>query len=322
MKNILVTGCAGFIGWKVSLMLLERDKKVIGIDNLNNYYDPALKKWRLSTLENNRNFSFHKLDISDYRKIKTIFSKNKIDAVINLAARAGVRASVENPWVYLDTNTKGTLNLLECCRGFKVKKFVLASTSSIYGLEKMPFKEERKTDTPLAPYAATKKGAEALCYSYHYLHNLDISVLRYFTVYGPAGRPDMSIFKFTKNIDAGIPITVFGDGNQTRDFTYIDDIANGTIRALKPLGYEIINLGSDHPVKLKYVIKLIEKNLGKKAKIKHLPRHPADVTATWAHIEKAKKLIGWNPKTSIEGGVEKTVKWFLENKEFLKKLKW
>lgn len=322
MKNIIVTGCAGFIGWKVSQMLLELNNKVIGIDNMNNYYDPALKKWRLNSLKNNLNFSFYKLDIANYKKLKDIFVKNKIDTVINLAARAGVRASVENPWVYLDTNTKGTLNLLECSREFKTKKFVLASTSSIYGLDEMPFKEEEKTDTPLAPYAATKKGAEALCYSYHYLYNLDISVLRYFTVYGPAGRPDMSIFKFIKNIDAGTAIPVFGDGNQTRDFTYIDDIADGTVKALKPTGYEIINLGSDHPVKLKYVIKLLEKNLGKKAKIKTLPRHPADVTATWAHIKKARKLLGWKPKTSIEQGIENTVKWFLDNKEFLKGLKY
>lgn len=321
MKNILVTGCAGFIGCKVSQILLDMNKKVIGIDNMNNYYDPALKKWRLNTLKDNPNFAFYKLDIENYKGLSDVFVRNKIDAVINLAARAGVRASVENPWVYLDTNTKGTLNLLECCREFKTNKFVLASTSSIYGLDEMPFKEDKKTDTPLAPYAATKKGTEVLCYSYHYLNSLDISILRYFTVYGPAGRPDMSIFKFIKNIDAGVPIPVFGDGNQTRDFTYIDDIADGTIRALKPTGYEIINLGSDHPVKLMDVIKLIEENLGKKAKMEFLPRHPADVTATWAHIEKAKDILGWKPKTSIEQGIKNTVKWFLENKKFLKKLK-
>src|SRR3989338_9642179 len=176
MKSILVTGCAGFIGWKVSQMLLEMNKNVIGIDNMNNYYDPALKKWRLRTLENNRNFCFYKLDIADYKKLRNIFRKNRTDAVINLAARAGVRASVENPWIYLDTNIKGTLNLLECCKEHKVKKFVLASTSSIYASVKMPFKEDSKTDTPLAPYSATKKGAEVLCYSYHYLYNLDISI--------------------------------------------------------------------------------------------------------------------------------------------------
>ncbi|MBI4653532.1 MAG: GDP-mannose 4,6-dehydratase [Nitrospirae bacterium] len=317
MNNILVTGCAGFIGWRVSQILLSMNKGVVGIDNINNYYDPEFKRWRLSTLKNDTRFSFHKLDIGNYKRLKDIFVSNKIDAVINLAARAGVRASVEDPWVYLDTNTKGTLNLLECCKDFKVNKFVLASTSSIYASVKMPFKEDAKTDTPLAPYPATKKGAEVLCYSYRYLYNLDISIVRYFTVYGPAGRPDMSIFKFIKNIYAGKPIPVFGDGNQTRDFTYIDDIADGTLRALKPLGYEIINLGSDHPVKLNYVIKLIEKSLGKKAKIKHLPMHPADITATWAYIEKARRLLGWQPKTDIKEGIEKTVKWFLENKEFL-----
>ncbi len=320
-KTILVTGSAGFIGWKVSHVLLGMNKKVIGIDNMNNYYDPVLKRWRLEVLKQRPNFSFYKFDIGDYKKLKGIFRRHKIDAVINLAARAGVRASVENPWIYLDANTKGTLNLLECCREFKTGKFVLASTSSIYGLSKMPFKEDIKTDTPLAPYSATKKGAEALCYSYHFLHGLDISVLRYFTVYGPSGRPDMSIFKFIKNIDGGRAIPVFGDGKQIRDFTYIDDIADGTIRALRPTGYEVINLGSDQPVKLSYVIKLIEKNLGKKARIKRFPRHPADVRATWAHIAKAKKILKWRPKTTIEQGVKNTVDWFFENKKFLKKLK-
>lgn len=321
MKNILVTGCAGFIGWYVSKLLLERGDKVIGVDNINDYYDPAIKEWRLNSLKENNGFNFYKFDIGDYQSVKDIFSSNKVDAVINLAARAGVRASVEDPWVYLETNTKGTLNLLECCVEFKTEKFILASTSSLYASVEMPFKEDAKTDKPLAPYSATKKGAEVLCYSYHYLHNLDISILRYFTVYGPAGRPDMSIFRFIKNIDAGAPIPVFGDGEQTRDFTYIDDIADGTIRALKPAGYELFNLGSDHPVKLNYVIQLIEKNLGKKAERDTLPMHPADVKASWAYIEKAKKVLGWQPKTSIEEGVKNTVNWFMENKEFLRGLK-
>jgi nucleoside-diphosphate-sugar epimerase len=321
-KNILVTGCAGFIGWKVSHQLLEMNKRVIGIDNINNYYDPALKRWRLNSLKKYPDFNFYKVDIGNYKKLKRVFEENKIDAVINLAARAGVRASVENPWVYLDTNTKGTLNLLECSKDHKVKKFILASTSSIYASLDMPFKETSRTDTPLAPYSATKKSAEAICYAYHYLYGLDITVVRYFTVYGPAGRPDMSIFKFVKNMDAGKAIPVFGDGNQTRDFTYIDDIADGTIRALRPAGYEIINLGGDHPVKLNYVIKLLEKNLGKKAKRKVLKRHPADVTATWANIDKAKKFLGWKPKIPLEQGVENTVNWFMENKKFLNSLKW
>lgn len=328
MGTFIVTGCAGFIGWKVSEKLLNIGSTVIGIDNMNDYYDPRIKEWRLKQLKGigsnpqaSSNFFFHLCDISDLDSVKTVFANHKVDAVINLAARAGVRASVENPWVYLDTNVKGTLNLLECCKDFGVKKFVLASTSSLYGLNKMPFKETDNTDHPLAPYSATKKGAEALCYSYHYLFNIDISIPRYFTVYGPAGRPDMSIFIFIKNIDNGSPIPVFGDGKQQRDFSYIDDIADGTIKSLKPFGYEIFNLGNDNPVVLMDVIKLIEENLKKKANIKWLPMHPADVKATWADIEKSKEKLNWRPTVSIEDGIKRTVEWYLENREFLNKVK-
>lgn len=321
-KTVVVTGCAGFIGWKVSELLLEMNKNVIGIDNMNDYYDPALKRWRLRSLKKYPNFKFYRADIGNYKKVKNVFSENSADAVINLAARAGVRASVEDPWVYLHTNTKGTLNLLECCKDHKVKKFVLASTSSLYASLDMPFKEDAKTDAPLAPYSATKKGAEAMCHAYHYLYNIDVSILRYFTVYGPAGRPDMSVFKFLNRMDTGKAIPLFGDGSQTRDFTYIDDIADGTIRALGPAGYEVFNLGSDHPVKLNYVIGLLEKYMGKKAKIKRLKMHPADVTATWAYIDKAKKVLGWKPVMPLEQGIEKTVSWFLENGKFLSGLKW
>ena len=321
-KTVLVTGCAGFIGWKVTQQLLEMKKTVIGVDNINDYYDQSLKRWRLKSLKNYPAFKFHKVDIGNHKKLKKVFEENKINAVINLAAREGVRASVEDPWVYLDTNTKGTLNLLECCKDNKVKKFVLASTSSLYASLDMPFKETSKTDTPLAPYSATKKGAEAICHAYHYLYKLDISILRYFTVYGPAGRPDMSIFKFLRSMDAGKPIPLYGDGSQTRDFTYIDDIADGTIRALSPTGFEIFNLGGDHPVKLNYVIGLLEKYVGRKVKIKRFKLHPADVTATWANIDKAKKVLGWKPAMPLEKGIEKTVKWFIENREFVRKLKW
>src|SRR4030043_1683035 len=321
MKIVLVTGCAGFIGWKVSERLLEENINVIGMDNINDYYDPRLKKWRLSTLKKNKNFSLMRLDISKYTPVRKVFSENKIDAVINLAARAGVRSSVEDPWVYLDTNVKGTLNLLESCKEFSVNKFVLASTSSLYGLNEMPFRETDRTDSPLAPYSATKKGAEVLCYSYHYLYGIDISVPRYFTVYGPAGRPDMSIFIFIKNIDNGITIPVFGDGRQQRDFSYIDDIADGTLRCLQPFGYEIFNLGNDNPVELMYVINLIENALSKKAVMKFLPRHPADVFATWANIEKSEEKLNWYPKTTIEEGIKKTIEWYLGNKEFINSLK-
>jgi len=328
MKTVLVTGCAGFIGWKVSERLLEENINVIGMDNINDYYDPRLKKWRLSTLKKNKNFSLKRLDISKYTPVRKVFSENKIDAVINLAARAGVRSSVEDPWVYLDTNVKGTLNLLESCKEFSVNKFVLASTSSLYGLNEMPFRETDRTDSPLAPYSATKKGAEVLCYSYHYLFGLDVTITRYFTVYGPAGRPDMSIFIFIKNIDNGIPITVFGDGKQQRDFSYIDDIADGTLKCLqlgiesyRPAGYEIFNFGSDNSVELMYVINLIEDALGKKAVMKFLPRHPADVFATWAYIEKSKEKLNWHPKTTIEEGIKKTVEWYIKNREFVNSLK-
>lgn len=322
LKNILVTGCCGFIGYKVSEFLLSQGITVTGVDNMNDYYDPRLKEWRLEKLRAKDNFSFHQCDIGDFSLVKTVFSNYKIDAVINLAARAGVRASVEDPWAYLDTNLKGTLNLLECCKTNGVKKFVLASTSSVYGDNtKMPFSIGDNTDHTLAPYSATKKGAEVMCYTYHYLYGIDTTVFRYFTVYGPAGRPDMSIFKFIKNIDLGRPIPVFGNGKQKRDFTYIDDIADGTIKGLKDVGYEIFNLGNDRPVELMYVINMIEEKLGKKAEIQWLPLHPADITATWADINSSKERLNWSPKTSIEEGIEKTVNWYMENRDFVRNLK-
>jgi nucleoside-diphosphate-sugar epimerase len=321
MKTIVVTGCAGFIGWKTAETLLANNKNVIGIDNINDYYDPGLKEWRLHFLRKNSNFSFLKADISDFPQMKKLFSEKQIDAVINLAARAGVRASVEDPWIYLDTNVKGTLNLLECCKDFNVRKFVLASTSSLYGFNEMPFTEDSQTDSPLAPYSATKKGAEALCFSYHYLYGIDTIIPRYFTVYGPAGRPDMSIFIFIKNIDNGVPIPVFGDGKQKRDFSFIDDIADGTTRCLNQSGYEVFNFGNDNPVELMYVINLIEKELNKKAVMEFSPRHPADVVATWADIDKSRSKLGWSPKTSIEDGIRKTVAWYHENRDFVRGLR-
>ena len=329
MKKVLVTGCAGFIGWMVSKKLLDSGHSVLGIDNINDYYDPRLKRWRLEGLSAHRNFVFHEEDISGHEKMKSITEPREVerslgspvDAVINLAARAGVRASVEDPWAYLDTNTKGTLNLLECCKEFGIRKFVLASTSSIYGLNEMPFRETDNTDRPLAPYSATKKAAEAMCYTYHFLHGIDVSVPRYFTVYGPAGRPDMSIFRFIRNIDTGKKIPVFGDGKQKRDFTYIDDIADGTLKCLQPFGYEVFNLGNDDPSELMYVINLIEENLKRKASIEWLDRHPADVPATWADIEKSKRMLNWSPTVSVEDGVRNTVQWYKENRDFLLTLK-
>ena len=315
----LVTGCAGFIGWKVTEFLLADGHTVIGIDNLNNAYDVTIKKWRLAQLQEFYDFHFQSVDICDYASLDTIFNFS-YDAVINLAARAGVRQSVEDPWVYIDTNVTGTLNLLKLCRDTEVKKFVLASTSSLYGANNpLPFSEEANTDGPLSPYAASKKGAEALCHSYHHLYDIDITIFRFFTVYGPAGRPDMSAFRFVQWISEGKPVIVYGDGKQSsRDYTYVEDIARGVIAGLKPLGYSVINLGSDSPIVLIDTIRLIEELVGKKAELSHQPFHPADVRATWANIQKAEQLLGWQPQVTFREGITALVEWYQEHRDWVK----
>jgi UDP-glucuronate 4-epimerase len=319
MKTILLTGAAGFIGWKTAEFLLKEGHKVIGVDNLNNYYDVRLKEYRKKDLEKYENFKFYPVDIENLQALEILFNDYKFDVVINLAARAGVRYSMINPHVYMTTNANGTLNLLELMKKYGVKKFVLASTSSLYAGQPMPFKEDLPVNTPISPYAASKKAAEVMAYTYHYLYGIDVSVVRYFTVYGPAGRPDMSIFRFIKWIDEGKPIILYGDGSQSRDFTYVDDIASGTILATKELGYEIINLGGGkNPISLKRVIETIEAHLGKKAVIDYRPFHKADLKETWADITKAKNLLGWEPKVSFEEGIKKTVDWYLENRNWLK----
>ena len=321
--KVLVTGCAGFIGWKVSKDLLADCHAVVGVDNLNDAYDTRLKQWRLDELKGKPRFEFFKLDICDREAVGRLASlAYPFDAIINLAARAGVRQSVENPWVYFDTNVTGTLNLLELCKEFKVSKFILASTSSVYGAgNSLPFCEDANTNGPVSPYAASKKAAEALCYTYHYLYGCDISVLRYFTVYGPAGRPDMSPFRFVQWISEGQPVIVYGDGKQSRDFTYVGDIARGTIAALKPVGYEVINLGSDQPVGLKDVIRLIERLVDREARVEFKPRHAADVTSTWADIGKAERLLRWQPKIGFEQGFGELVSWYRENRTWAKDVK-
>lgn len=322
MHTILVTGSAGFIGWATCKLLLSKGLTVIGIDNISDYYDPKIKELRLKNLQEYEKFIFYKGDIENLSTLKTIFDSHKIEGIINLAARAGVRASVENPWGYLDTNVKGTINLLECVKDYNVKVFILASTSSVYGdTDKIPFRVSDVTDKPLAPYPASKKSAEVFCYSYHYLYNINTIIPRYFTVYGPFGRPDTSIFRFIKKIDIGEPITVYGDGKQKRDFTYVDDIAEATALCLNLEGYKILNLGNDRPVELIYVITLIEEEIGKKAKIQWQPRHPADIYATWADISEAKEYIGWYPKISIEEGIKRTINWYKENRELLRNIK-
>ncbi|MDR4503710.1 MAG: GDP-mannose 4,6-dehydratase [Candidatus Scalindua sp.] len=320
MKQILLTGSAGFIGWKTAETLLKKKYGVIGIDNLNDYYDIKLKQFRLKELKKYSNFTFYKSDIENKASLKRIFNKHKIEAVINLAARAGVRYSLENPSIYFTTNSLGTLNLLESCRECDIKKFVLASTSSLYAGQKMPFNETLPVNTPISPYAASKKAAEVTCYTYHYLYKTDVTILRYFTVYGPAGRPDMSVFRFIKWIDEGKPIELFGDGSQSRDFTYVDDIANGTVKALRKVGFEIINLGGNEPYKLNYAINLIEQYLGKKKKVKRFKFHKADLKATWADISKAKKILKWEPTVSLDEGIRRSVEWYLSNKKWLEKV--
>lgn len=322
MPTILVTGAAGFIGWATSKLLLENSYTVIGIDNINDYYDPKIKHLRLESLQKIPNFIFYKVDIEDSESLDKIFNNHQIDAIINLAARAGVRASVENPLGYLDTNVRGTINLLEQAKKRVIRKFIYASTSSVYGLARvLPFRVSEHTDRPLAPYPASKKAGELFCHSYHYLYGIDITIPRYFTVYGPFGRPDMSVFRFIRKIDLGEPITVYGDGKQRRDFTYIGDIARATVACLNLEGFNILNLGNDRPVELIYVINLIEEAIGKKAKIDWQPRHPADIFETWADLTESKKLIGWSPTVKIEDGIKITVNWYIENKELLREIK-
>ncbi len=318
MANYLVTGNAGFIGARVVEFLLSAGHQVVGVDNLNDAYDVRLKHWRLEQQQGRPGFEFSRLDINDRSALARLaIDVQPLDAVINLAARAGVRQSCENPWVYFETNVTGTLNLLELCRELGVKKFVQASTSSLYGgCKSLPFREDANVDGCLSPYAASKKAAEALCHSYHHLYGIDVSVLRYFTVYGPAGRPDMCLFRFVQWVSEGRPVIVYGDGRQSRDFTYVDDIARGTLAALRPLGYEVINLGSDQPVVLLEALRAVEELVGKRAALCHLPRHPADVMSTWADIHKGRRVLGWQPQVPFEEGMAHLVDWYVANREW------
>jgi nucleoside-diphosphate-sugar epimerase len=271
-----------------------------------------MKEWRLDQLKEYPSFKFYRQSICDQNALKEIAASHKgLAGVINLAAKAGVRDSVLDPWSYYDTNLTGTLNLLELCRNEGIHKFILASTSSIYG-ENAPYPTPETADSslPLQPYAASKKAAETLSYSYHYLYDLDVTVVRYFTVYGPAGRPGMSMFRFAKWIMEGHEVMVFGDGNQTRGFTYLDDIAEGTILALKPVGYEIINLGGHESISINDLIHKFETVIGKKANVKYYPQNAADMSASWADTRKAQNLLGWTPKISLDEGIRNVVAWY------------
>jgi UDP-glucuronate 4-epimerase len=318
MANYLVTGAAGFIGARTSEMLIEQGHTVVGVDNMNDAYDVRIKDFRLKRLQSLSGFDFVRADISE-RSILDHLAGRRFDAVINLAARAGVRFSVDNPWVFLESNVMGTLNMLELCRQTGCPKFLLASTSSIYGANPpYPTPETASSSEPLQPYAASKKGAEVLAHSYHYLYDIDVSVVRYFTVYGPAGRPDLAMFRFVQWVSEGRPVLVNGDGEQSRGFTFVDDIARGTIAALKPLGYEIINLGGHETISINGLIKLTEEVVGKSAEVKYGPPNLADMFQNWADVSKARRLLGWQPQFGLRQGMGKLVEWYRAERDWAK----
>ncbi len=320
MASYLLTGAAGFIGSRLADFLLREGHDVYGLDNLSPAYDVRMKHYRLNGLQDKPNFHFLQDDITDKAILERLdASVPQVDALINLAAVAGVRASMKDPWSYLYTNTLGALNMLEYCARKGVQKFVLASTSSLYGDEGTPpHAESAPSDHPLAPYAASKKGAEAFAYAYHHLYGLDVSVLRYFTVYGPAGRPDMVMFRFCQWIAEGRLVYVTGDGEQSRGFTYVDDIARGTILALRPVGYDIFNLGGHEVITINQLILMLEERLGKKAQVEYIPMHPADVLENVADVSKARRILGWQPQVSLEEGVDRLVAWYLQERAWVK----
>ncbi len=322
MKHVLVTGAAGFIASRICEFLLDDGIEVTGIDILNDIYDRRLKEYRLNKLTGREGFHFSKTDITDFEALEKLFTDAKFDACINIAGIPGVRLSMKDPWLYLETNTKGTLNLLESCRRHDTQKFIQASTSSIYG-ENAPYPtdETASSDRPLQPYSASKKGAEAECHAYHYLYDLDVTIFRFFTVYGPAGRPDMAIYRFVKWISEGEPIRLNGDGEQTRGFTYVDDIARGCVAGLKPVGYEIMNLGGHESISINGLIHKLEEIIGKPAVIEHQPVVKADMLANLADISKARRLLNWEPEVSLDEGLRRTVAWYRAEREFLKDIR-
>jgi len=330
MQFKIVTGSAGFIGCAACIKLLERGDNVIGIDNHNDYYDPKIKDARLERLKKYSNYKHYKVDLSDRQSLDEVFKNHKIQKVVNLAAQAGVRYSIENPLTYINSNIVGFAHILENCRHHKVEHLVYASTSSVYGANiKMPFSEHDSVNHPLSVYAASKKSNELMAHTYSYLYQLPTTGLRFFTVYGPWGRPDMALFKFTKNILEEKPIDVFNHGKHTRDFTYIDDIVEGVIKTLdnpatsnldwnsnqpdpasSKAPWRIYNIGNNKPVKLMDYIDALEKTLGKKAKINFLPLQPGDVPDTYANVDNLKKKFNYKPSTTVIEGVSNFVEWY------------
>ena len=317
--KILVTGAAGFIGSHVCEYYTRLGDHVVGIDNFDNFYPERIKLLNISDLKNNAQFQFHKADIRDRDSLKKIFASNRIDTVIHLAAKAGVRPSIESITDYYEVNVNGTVALLEEMKANNVKKMVFASSSSVYGNnQKVPFSESDPVDNPISPYASTKKSGELLNHVYSHLYGFDITCLRFFTVYGPRQRPDLAIHKFTRLIDEGHPIPFYGDGTTARDYTYIDDIVSGISCALNNLhGFRIFNLGESQVITLDMLVKTIEKCLGKKAVLNQLPLQQGDVKITYADISKAKAEIGYDPKYTFEEGVNKFVGWYLQSKDLL-----
>ncbi len=316
--QILVTGCAGFIGFHLVNKLISNKHSVIGIDNLNDYYDVGLKKDRIKILKKNKNFIFKKIDLEKINQLNSLINKNKIKYIIHLAAQAGVRHSIENPRIYFKSNLEGFFNILELCKLNKIKHLVFASTSSVYGdNKKFPLKEKSNTDKPLSFYAATKKSNEVMAYSYSNIYNIPCTAVRFFTVYGPLGRPDMALFKFTQNIIGNKKVDFFNNGKHTRDFTYIDDVVDGIVAVLKSkninkIPYKTYNIGNGKPKNLIQYLKYIEKFLNKKANIKKLPMQRGDIVKTHADINLIKSELNYSPKTNIKTGIKKFIDWYLE----------
>lgn len=317
MKTVLITGGAGFIGSHVCDSLLARGEKVICVDNFNDYYDPKVKEKNIEKAFKSDNFVLCRVDITNKKELKKVFEENKVDGIIHLAARAGVRASFEDPIIYKEVNVDGTRNLLEFAKEFEIKNFIFGSSSSVYGTnKKIPFSEDDPIENTISPYAQTKKAAERLCKEFHDKYGLSITCLRLFTVYGPRGRPDMAPYKFTRLILEGKPIEMYGDGTSERDYTYVKDVVDGILSALdKDFGFEIINLGDSEPVELKAFISIIERVTGKKAIVNKMPMQKGDVLMTYADISKAKRLLNYNPKIKIEDGIKLFVGWYKNERE-------
>jgi UDP-glucuronate 4-epimerase len=320
MKTILVTGGAGFIGSHVVERLLSEENRVVCLDNFDPFYDPAVKRGNIQRALRQSNFRLVEGDIRDEATLARLFREERIESVFHAAARAGVRPSIQDPVLYHDVNVHGTTRLLEAARSAPVKNFVFASSSSVYGVSnRVPFSEEDPADFPISPYAATKRAGELLCYTYHHLYGIPVTCLRFFTVYGPRQRPEMAIHKFTRLVDEGLPVPVFGDGTSRRDYTYISDAVEGVLRALAhPRPYEILNIGESRTTELRDLVAKIEQALNKKAQIRAMPPQAGDVPLTFADVGKAKRLLGYEPRTSIEEGLGKFVEWYRKNKNLNK----